>query len=176
MSLKKKGGRYGASLLVLSVLSLPVRLSAGADTKASSKQKAAAGTKVAPQKSSSSASKKAHATRRPRRSSYRYRLARLRMEPERVREIQQALAKQGYFSGEPNGKWDDPTRQAMRHYQEAHGFSATGMPDARSLMKLGLGPHPLPPESDPLASSGATAQAPSESDPPKQDKNDPPRM
>jgi len=37
----------------------------------------------------------------------------------------------------------------MLSYQKDHGFPATGLPEAKSLMKLGLGPHPLPPELDP---------------------------
>jgi hypothetical protein len=47
-----------------------------------------------------------------------------------------------------SGLWDDATRDAMRSYQAANGFSPTGLPDAKSLMKLGLGPHALPSELD----------------------------
>src|ERR1700732_624965 len=32
--------------------------------------------------------------------------------PERISEIQQALAKDGSFTGTPNGKWDDSTIDA----------------------------------------------------------------
>jgi len=81
----------------------------------------------------------------------------LRPEPERIQEIQQALVKTGYLSAEPNGRWDDQTREAMRRYQADHGFPVTGLPEAKSLMKLGLGPHPLPPELD--AGSSASAGA-----------------
>jgi hypothetical protein len=87
----------------------------------------------------------------------RRRRAGLRPEPERIQEIQQALVKSGYLSAEPNGRWDDRTREAMRRYQADHGFSVTGLPEAKSLMKLGLGPHPLPPELD--SGSGASAGA-----------------
>lgn len=93
--------------------------------------------------------------RRRRRSSYRYRLARLRLEPQRVQEIQQALIQAGYLSQEPTGRWDDPTRNAMRRYQADHGFPTTGLPEAKSLMKLGLGPHPLPEDCDPMAQARA---------------------
>jgi peptidoglycan hydrolase-like protein with peptidoglycan-binding domain len=81
----------------------------------------------------------------------------MRPEPERIQEIQQALAKAGYLSEEPNGRWDEQTREAMRRYQADHGFPVTGLPEAKSLMKLGLGPHPLPPDVD--TSSGARAAA-----------------
>ena len=70
--------------------------------------------------------------------------------------MQKALAQAGYYQGEPTGRWDDRTRDAMRHYQTANGFGATGLPDAKSIMKLGLGPHPLP--EDVASASEATAQ------------------
>ena len=66
------------------------------------------------------------------------------MAPERVSEIQSALIRDGYLQGEPSGEWDARTRDAMLRYQTMHGFPATGLPEAKSLMKLGLGPHPLP--------------------------------
>jgi len=58
---------------------------------------------------------------------------------DRVSEIQAALAKDGSFSGMPNGKWDDETTQAMRRFQAAHGLNPSGKLDALSLQKLGLG-------------------------------------
>jgi len=110
--------------------------------------------------------------RRPRSQSFRYRLARLKLQPERISEIQGALAQAGYLNQEPNGKWDDTTRSAMRRYQQDHGFPDTGLPEAKSLMKLGLGPHPLPEELDSTAQAGA-ASAPlsgaSEAAPPTSD-------
>lgn len=59
--------------------------------------------------------------------------------PDRINEIQQALAKDGSYTGTPNGKWDDSTQEALRKFQEAHGLTATGKLDARSLQQLGLG-------------------------------------
>ncbi len=44
----------------------------------------------------------------------------------------------------------------MRHYQSNNGFTATGLPDAKSLMKLGLGPHPLPED---VQASATSAQS-----------------
>jgi peptidoglycan hydrolase-like protein with peptidoglycan-binding domain len=81
--------------------------------------------------------------------------------PERLREIQSALAQKGLYEGEPNGKWDARSVQAMKNFQEANGLTATGKLDAKSLQKLGLGsevagaapprapaaePKPLPPK------------------------------
>src|SRR5208282_5860424 len=79
------------------------------------------------------------------------------LAPERVQEIQQALIRDGYLHSDPSGEWDASTREAMLRYQSSHGFPPTGLPEAKALMKLGLGPHPLPPELD--ASSGATTGA-----------------
>jgi peptidoglycan hydrolase-like protein with peptidoglycan-binding domain len=98
----------------------------------------------------------------------------LRPAPERIQQIQQALAQAGYLKEEPNGRWDDQTREAMRRYQADHGFPATGLPEAKSLMKLGLGPHPLPADLD--TSSGARAGTDTVSDtpaPPNAQQNPP---
>ncbi|MBZ5543123.1 MAG: peptidoglycan-binding protein [Acidobacteriia bacterium] len=96
--------------------------------------------------------------RRHRKESFRTRLARQKLQPERIEEIQRGLFQAGYLNAEPNGKWDDSTRQAMRSFQQGHGFPATGLPEAKSLMKLGLGPHPLPEELDPTAQASANPQ------------------
>jgi len=74
------------------------------------------------------------------------------MEPQRAEEIQGALIREGYLQGPGTGKWDEATKDAMRRYQKDSGFNSTGLPDAKSLMKLGLGPHPLP---DSVKSSAA---------------------
>jgi peptidoglycan hydrolase-like protein with peptidoglycan-binding domain len=59
--------------------------------------------------------------------------------PERIGEIQQALVKNGVFAGEPSGKWDESTSDAMRKFQAAHGLNPTGKLDAPTLNQLGLG-------------------------------------
>ena len=61
-------------------------------------------------------------------------------DPERSREIQEALRREGYLTAPSSGKWDQPTRDAMARYQKDQGFLITGKPDARSLIKMGLGP------------------------------------
>jgi peptidoglycan hydrolase-like protein with peptidoglycan-binding domain len=60
-------------------------------------------------------------------------------EPARIREIQQALAREGYYQGEPTGKWDEPSMAAMKQFQAAKGLAPTGKLEALSLQKLGLG-------------------------------------
>ena len=115
--------------------------------------------------------------------SSRQRLAHLHLEPARVEEIQRALMQAGYMDEEPGGQWDARTREAMRRFQADHGFPATGLPEAKSLMKLGLGPHALPAELDPSAAARASvdsaAGGPARSDPPAppdpSDSGSPPR-
>jgi peptidoglycan hydrolase-like protein with peptidoglycan-binding domain len=94
-----------------------------------------------------------------RRESYRARLARQKLQPQRIEEIQQGLIQAGYLNEEPTGKWDNSTREAMRAFQHANGFPETGLPEAKSLMKLGLGPHPLPADLDPTAQASANQQS-----------------
>lgn len=59
--------------------------------------------------------------------------------PDRISEIQQALTKDGSYSGKPNGKWDDSTVDAMKKFQESHGLNPSGKLDAKTLQQLGLG-------------------------------------
>jgi peptidoglycan hydrolase-like protein with peptidoglycan-binding domain len=58
---------------------------------------------------------------------------------ERIIEIQDALAGQGFYPWKPSGKWDAVTSDAMRKFQTANGLTATGKLGALSLQKLGLG-------------------------------------
>lgn len=87
--------------------------------------------------------------------------------PARISEIQTALAAQGAYKGQPNGKWDSATIQAMKDYQSRHGLTATGKLDALTLQKLGLGSEiagraaPLPPSQTQSAPpSGEPQQTP----------------
>lgn len=62
------------------------------------------------------------------------------IDSDRAREIQTALIKQNYMSGEPSGQWDAETQAAMQKYQSDHGWQTKLTPDSRALIKLGLGP------------------------------------
>jgi peptidoglycan hydrolase-like protein with peptidoglycan-binding domain len=59
--------------------------------------------------------------------------------PQRISEIQQALAKNGAYAGTPNGKWDASTVDAMKKFQGTHGLTPSGKLDAKTLQQLGLG-------------------------------------
>ncbi len=58
---------------------------------------------------------------------------------DRITEIQTALSRDGYYQGEPNGKWDSNTVAAVQKFQSAKGMDANGKLDAPTLQKLGLG-------------------------------------
>lgn len=75
-----------------------------------------------------------------RRHYYRHRI-RLPKEPsrERTEQIQTALARGGYYQGEPTGRWDANTIAAVQKFQSAHKIDATGKLDAPTLQELGLG-------------------------------------
>ena len=74
------------------------------------------------------------------------------MPTERATQIQTALIKQGYLTGEPTGRWDDQTVSAMQKLQGDNGWQTKITPDSRALIKLGLGPTDTAP-----APSGAVA-------------------
>lgn len=59
--------------------------------------------------------------------------------PDRIREIQTALNRDGYYKADPSGKWDAGTVEAMERFQQDHALSPSGKIDALSLQKLGLG-------------------------------------
>jgi Putative peptidoglycan binding domain len=59
---------------------------------------------------------------------------------DRTREIQAALIREHYLSGEPSGVWDQATKDALVRYQAANGWQTRVTPDSRALIKLGLGP------------------------------------
>ena len=59
---------------------------------------------------------------------------------DRTREIQTALVKEGYLTGEPTGVMDDRTKAALTKLQSDNGWQTKIVPDSRALIKLGLGP------------------------------------
>jgi peptidoglycan hydrolase-like protein with peptidoglycan-binding domain len=88
--------------------------------------------------------------------------------PARISEIQTALERRGYYQGDPNGKWDSNTVNAMQKFQSENGLESSGKINALSLQKLGLGssiagvsaPKPVQPQpSKPAASSPSPVAA-----------------
>ena len=65
-----------------------------------------------------------------------------RPEPERIKEIQAALASRGY-DVEPNGVWDGRSVEAVKKFQddnEIKNLTGKGKLDSLTLIALGLGP------------------------------------
>ena len=59
---------------------------------------------------------------------------------ERVREIQAALIREHYLTGQPTGVFDQRTKDALVKLQAQQGWQSKVVPDSRALIKLGLGP------------------------------------
>jgi peptidoglycan hydrolase-like protein with peptidoglycan-binding domain len=71
-------------------------------------------------------------------------------------QIQQALIREHYLTGDADGDWDSTTVDAMQRYQADHGWQTKLMPDSRALKSLGLGPD----YSTALNASGSSFAAP----------------
>lgn len=130
-------------------LALTLLISAGLGVCADSAQ---AKSDSSRKRSSSTSSNRVHRAKSSRRSGRRER-GQKAPTPDRISEIQQALAKDGSFAAAPNGKWDAATVDAMKKFQESHGLNPSGKLDAKTLQQLGLGSQtagvapPLPPVS-----------------------------
>lgn len=73
-----------------------------------------------------------------------------KIDSDRARQIQEALVREHYLSGDANGNWNQSSEEAMRHFQADHGWQTKTVPDSRALIALGLGPnqdHLLNPDS-----------------------------
>ncbi|MGH9415764.1 MAG: peptidoglycan-binding domain-containing protein [Terriglobales bacterium] len=73
--------------------------------------------------------------------------------PSRARQIQAALVTAGYLE-RVSGHWDTTTRAALEKYQRDHHWQTRFVPDARALIALGLGPHPVSAVADAAAGRG----------------------
>lgn len=101
-----------------------------------------------------------------------------KIDPQRAQEIQEALIREHYLDGKATGVWNDSTQQAMQRYQADNGWQSKTTPDARALIKLGLGPdhqHLLNPESamtsQPQSARSISTSTPANStDPEKQQR------
>ena len=96
-----------------------------------------------------------------------------KIDSQRARQIQEALVREHYLSGNPSGAWDGATQKAMQKYQADNGWQSKTTPDSRALIKLGLGPgqeHLLNPESamtQPPATHSVQVSTPTASDDPE---------
>ena len=119
----------------LTLVGLALLLAAGTGFGAGSKAAKSAATRA----SASAAAAKSARVKKSSKRSRRRQPGQKVPTADRITEIQQALAKDGSFTGSPNGKWDDATTEATRKFQASHGLNPTGKLDALTLQKLGLG-------------------------------------
>ena len=63
------------------------------------------------------------------------------IDDQRATQLQAALIKAGYLTGEPSGHWDSATEAAMTKLQADNGWQTKLVPDSRAIIKLGLGPN-----------------------------------
>jgi hypothetical protein len=132
--------------------------------------------KLAPQELGSAAPHKTKTKSKKTRKSARRTRGQQKIDPKRALEIQEALIREHYLDGKPSGVWNDATQRAMQRYQADNNWQSKTTPDARALIKLGLGPdhdHLLNPESamtnQPHAADGGAASTPNATpDPDKQ--------
>lgn len=81
------------------------------------------------------------ATGKRRRRTSRRNLGPQQISRERVRQIQEALVREGQLQEEDvDGIWGRRTEEALKRYQQENGWQSTTVPDSRALIKLGLGP------------------------------------
>lgn len=132
-------------------------------------------------KKSSTSTTTTHATthkgKKARRSASRHPRGQQKIDSQRALEIQEALIREHYLTGKPTGVWNDATQQAMQRYQADNNWQSKTTPDARALIKLGLGPdhqHLLNPESamtsQPVSRQPQSATPVSAADPGKEQR------
>jgi hypothetical protein len=110
-----------------------------------------------------------HSGKKPRKSAaHRRTRGQQKIDPTRAKEIQEALIREHYLDGNPSGVWNDATQKAMQRYQADNNWQSKTTPDARALIKLGLGPdhqHLLNPESAMTTQSSPVSRSDSNSPP-----------
>ena len=158
-------GTLGALLLLSGMIA--ARTASPSTSHSNDKKKPAAHSSHSSSKTAKSKSRKSGGSRQAsrRRRDWR-RHGQQAIQADRAREIQAALIREHYLTGEPTGVWDDRSKKAMTQYQADHGWQARKLPDARALIQLGLGPthdgllnpesvasterpHPTPPTAQP---------------------------
>ncbi|HWQ52340.1 MAG TPA: peptidoglycan-binding domain-containing protein [Bryobacteraceae bacterium] len=91
-------------------------------------------------KGSISSTKKKRSGRNSATSGSTWRSRQLAPEPERYREIQQALIDKGYLQGPASGQWNQESADALRRFQREQNLEPNGKINSLSIIALGLGP------------------------------------
>lgn len=64
--------------------------------------------------------------------------AALHLTPEKVKEVQKMLNKQGYDPGNVDGVWGEGSEVALKNFQQKKGLEPTGNIDMKTLSQLGI--------------------------------------
>ena len=170
MLLSRAKSSRAVSVLCTLLLVVPFALGMPHNTKSSSSSKTTG--PATSKKTSSSHPKSTHHGKKAKKSSRKPK-GQQAIDSDRTREIQSALIREHYLSGEPTGTWDAQTKAALTKFQGDNGWQTKVLPDSRALIKLGLGPSKeglLNPESAAIGNShelGAEKVIPGGSDPHK---------
>jgi hypothetical protein len=146
---------HGLAIAQTDTSTSPKKPAHAATTPAQKSKRHASGHTTSKRTSSHTSAQKSKSTRGKKGSKKRGQQA---IDATRTRQIQTALIREHYMQGEPSGNWDSTTQAAMQRYQADHGWQSKTTPDARALIKLGLGPshdHLLNPESAMTAAPAA---------------------
>jgi peptidoglycan hydrolase-like protein with peptidoglycan-binding domain len=144
--------QFSIRSMKLVTLWVPALLLSAALCLASTTSKSSTKPKQSSAKSVKSSTSKTHTGSRKSKRSKKasWRRGQQKMDAERARQVQQALIREHYLTGEPTGVWDQRSQNAMVRFQAENGWQTKVVPDSRALIKLGLGPsndHLLNPES-----------------------------
>ncbi|HEY7211640.1 MAG TPA: peptidoglycan-binding domain-containing protein [Bryobacteraceae bacterium] len=90
----------------------------------------------------------------------------LHPDPDRYRQIQQALADRGYFKGQPDGNWTDDSTDALKRFQTDQKLEPDGKISALTLTGLGLGPRHDGSSANTVPLSAANSGASNAAEPP----------
>jgi hypothetical protein len=113
---------------------------AKAQGKAKAPPKAKAAAKAIPKPGAPKAASKKKAAKTASPAAAIRRTAQQHPTSERYKEIQQALADKGYFSGTVDGSWGQDSVDAMKRFQHDQNLTEDGKIGSLSLIALGLGP------------------------------------
>jgi peptidoglycan hydrolase-like protein with peptidoglycan-binding domain len=169
----------GCAALLASAIALATDTTTSAEPQTKTPSHSHAPTASAKKSSTSAPTKHAstHKGKKTRRTASRHPRGQQKIDSQRALEIQEALIREHYLTGKPTGVWNDETQQAMQRYQADNNWQSKTTPDARALIKLGLGPdhqHLLNPESamtsQPTTSQPQSATPVSTADPGKEQR------
>ncbi|HEX5229795.1 MAG TPA: peptidoglycan-binding domain-containing protein [Bryobacteraceae bacterium] len=152
--------------IVLSALAIGIlACSAGAATPTASKKKHHAATPTKPsathtRKHTATSATSATAKRKGKKSRTSARSYQQAPTAERYKEIQEALARKGFYQGEANGAWSTDSADALKRFQTSQNLAADGKINSLSLIALGLGPNHLSASAKPASQPATPSAAP----------------